>query len=135
MAKKEANTNCILCGKPYHLCIICDSTKPDWKRWKTITDTENCYNIYVILNDYNFGVIPGNTALTGLGDDYASRIVLSEKATEETISERANIIAVKAGNENSEKIKVLIDALKSEAVKKYINDNYAGAVVPVVGAA
>ena len=52
-------------------------------------------NLCVSLNDYNFGVIPGNTALTGLGDDYASRIVLSEKATEETISERANIIAVK----------------------------------------
>ena len=42
----------------------------------------------------------------------------------------ANIIAVKAGNENSEKIQALIDALKSEAVKKYIQDNYAGAVVP-----
>ena len=55
-------------------------------------------NLCISLNDYNFGVIPGNTALTGLGDDYASRIVLSEKATDETISERANIIAVKKSN-------------------------------------
>ena len=43
----------------------------------------------------------------------------------------ANIIAVKEGNENAEKIKALIDAVKSEQVKKFIEDKYDGAVVPI----
>ena len=61
-----------------------DTTKPnDYVTF--LTGYENCRltcilesNLCVSLDDYNFGVIPGNTALTGLGDDYASRIVLSE---------------------------------------------------------
>ncbi|MBQ3029725.1 MAG: metal ABC transporter substrate-binding protein, partial [Agathobacter sp.] len=43
----------------------------------------------------------------------------------------ANIVAVKAGNEENEKVQVLINALKSEEVKSYIESTYAGAVVPV----
>lgn len=43
----------------------------------------------------------------------------------------ANIIAVKEGNENAEKIKALIDAVKSDKVKKFIEDKYEGAVVPI----
>ena len=65
-------------------------------------------NLCAALPDYNFGVIPGNTALTGLGDGLGERIVLSEKATEETISERANIIAVKKSNLFTDKTKALV---------------------------
>lgn len=86
-------------------------------------------NLCVSLNDYNFGVIPGNTALTGLGDDYASRIVLSEKATEETISERANIIAVKKSNKDSEKTKVLVEACKDERVATYVSNTFGDSVL------
>lgn len=43
----------------------------------------------------------------------------------------ANIIAVKEGNENAEKIKALIDAVKSDQVKKFIEDKYEGAVVSI----
>ena len=45
--------------------------------------------------------------------------------------EYVNVIAVKAGNENSEKIQALVNALMSEEVKIFIEDNYAGAVVPM----
>lgn len=86
-------------------------------------------NLCVSLNDYNFGVIPGNTALTGLGDDYASRIVLSEKATEETISERANIIAVKKSNKDSEKTKALVEACKDERVATYVSNTFGDSVL------
>lgn len=37
---------------------------------------------------------------------------------------------MKEGNENSAKIKALVDVLKSDDVKKYINDTYDGAVLP-----
>ena len=41
-----------------------------------------------------------------------------------------NVIAVKEGNENSEKIQALVAALKSDTIRQYINDTYDGAVVP-----
>ena len=112
-----------------------DTTKPnDYVTF--LTGYENCRltcilesNLCVSLDDYNFGVIPGNTALTGLGDDYASRIVLSEKATEETISERANIIAVKKSNVNSEKTKALVEACGDERVAAYVSNTFGDSVL------
>lgn len=54
---KPKNATCIVCGKEYHLCISCERNKATWKKWKMITDSENCYEIYNILNDYNFNKI------------------------------------------------------------------------------
>lgn len=54
---KEENATCIVCGKKYHLCIACERSKATWKSWKMITDTENCYEIYKVLNDYKFNKI------------------------------------------------------------------------------
>lgn len=86
-------------------------------------------NLCVSLSDYNFGVIPGNTALTGLGEDYASRIVLAEKATQETISQRANVIAVKKSNINTEKTKALVESCKDERVEQYILTTFGESVL------
>lgn len=86
-------------------------------------------NLCVSLSDYNFGIIPGNTALTGLGEDYASRIVLAEKATQETISQRANVIAVKKSNINTEKTKALVEACKDERVEQYILTTFGESVL------
>ena len=86
-------------------------------------------NMCVALSDYNFAVIPGNTALTGLGEDYASRIVLAEKTDENTISERANIIAVKKSNVNSEKTKALVEACADNRVKDYISTTFGESVL------
>ena len=41
----------------------------------------------------------------------------------------ANILAVKAGNENTEKIKALVEACQSQEVKDYITSTFNGAVV------
>ena len=41
------------------------------------------------------------------------------------------ILAVKEGNENTQKIKDLTEALTSEEVRDFINEKYKGAVVPV----
>ena len=59
---KKDNATCIICGKGYHLCIACERNKGNWKSWRTITDTENCYKIYKVLNDYNFNKISKNEA-------------------------------------------------------------------------
>ena len=41
-----------------------------------------------------------------------------------------NILVVKEGNENNEKIQALINAFTSDTVKNYINETYPGSVVP-----
>ena len=43
----------------------------------------------------------------------------------------ANVVAVQKGNENSDKIKALVKALQSEEVKKFMEETYGGAVVPL----
>ncbi|WP_423363523.1 MetQ/NlpA family ABC transporter substrate-binding protein [Mycoplasma sp. P36-A1] len=40
-----------------------------------------------------------------------------------------NIVAVKEGNENDERIKALISELKSDSTKKFIEDKYKGSVI------
>ena len=40
-----------------------------------------------------------------------------------------NIIGVKEGNENTDKIKALVTVLKSDDIKKFIEDTYDGAVI------
>ena len=42
----------------------------------------------------------------------------------------ANLVAVKAGNEKDPRVEKLIKALNSEDVKKFIEEEYKGAVVP-----
>ena len=41
-----------------------------------------------------------------------------------------NVIAVKEGNESADKIKALVDVLKSDDIKNYITETYDGAVIP-----
>lgn len=74
-------------------------------------------------------VINGNYALAAglkIADALATEDVSGDAA-----QTYANIIAVRAGEETSAKIAALVAALKTEAVKAYINDSYAGAVVPM----
>ena len=40
------------------------------------------------------------------------------------------MIAVKEGNENSDKVKALVDVLKSDEIKDFINEKDDGAVIP-----
>ena len=82
-----------------------------------------------LMPDADFAIINGNYAITAglkIDDALASEDLESLGATT-----YANIICVKEGNENSDKITALIETLKSEKVRDYINKTYSGAVVPV----
>lgn len=81
------------------------------------------------LLDLDAAVINGNYAISG-GLSIADAIAL-EESTSIAADTYANIIAVKAGNEENEKVQVLINALQTEEVKAFIGSTYAGAVVPV----
>ena len=58
-----------------------------------------------------------------------SDALASEDANGAAAQTYANIIAVRAGDENSPKTQALLKALKTDAVKQYIADTYNGAVV------
>ena len=51
-------------------------------------------------------------------------------ADSEAAKTYVNIIAVKEGNENLPGIKALVDILKSDEIKNYINETFDGAVIP-----
>ncbi len=115
---------------------------PDAGITATVLDiTENPHNIKIVelaaeqvartLPDVAFGVVNGNYALqAGLSTADA---VAQETESSEAISQYVNVIAVKEGNENSEGIKALVEVLKSEEIKNFINENYQGSVVPYEG--
>lgn len=79
------------------------------------------------IADVDFAVINGNYAIeAGLTESIAV-----ESADSLAAQTYANYVCVKEGSENSEKTKALVDAILSDEVRNYINENYAGAVVPV----
>lgn len=82
------------------------------------------------LKDVDIAVVNGNYAL-----EAGLKVNKDALATEDTDSIGAktygNVVAVKKGNEKTDATKALIKALKSDTVKKYINDKYDGAVVPL----
>ncbi|MDD4690656.1 MAG: MetQ/NlpA family ABC transporter substrate-binding protein [Eubacterium aggregans] len=81
------------------------------------------------LGDVDMAVINGNYALDA--DLKVSDALAKEEKDSEAAKTYANIVAVRKGEENSDKTKALIDALKSESVQNYILNTYGGAVVPM----
>ena len=75
-------------------------------------------------------VINGNYALLA-GLNAGTDALAVEDAESISATTYANVLVVKEGNENAEKIQALKNALLSEEVKTYINDTYSGAVVPI----
>ena len=79
------------------------------------------------LADVNYAVINTNFAL-----DAGLNPQVDSLAVEGAASAYANILSVKAGNENTPKTLALKAALESQAVADYITATYGGAVVSVV---
>ncbi len=81
------------------------------------------------LQDVDMAVINGNYAIQA-GLNVAQDAIAFEDKDSVAAETYGNIIAVKSGNEVRKDIKALLAALQSDAVKKYIEDTYQGAVVP-----
>ncbi len=105
----------------------------------TVNDIEeNPYGINIVeleaaqvarATDAAFVVLNGNYALEA-GFSVANDAVAYEQSDSEAAQTYVNIIAVAAGNENNEGIQALVDVLKSDEIKQFINDTYDGAVIP-----
>lgn len=81
------------------------------------------------LEDVNFAVINGNFALqSGLSPEDALAV---ETLSGETLELYQNVLAVREGKAKDPAILALYAALKSDAVKDYINETWKGAVVPL----
>lgn len=81
------------------------------------------------VQDVDFAIINGNYALeAGLKVTDALAV---ESADSEAAKTFANIVAVYEGDESKPAIQALAKALTSEETRKFIEDTYQGAVVPV----
>lgn len=78
-----------------------------------------------ILNDVDGAIINGNYALEAGLVPTKDALIIEEKD-----SPFANIIAVRKGEENQDKFKILMKHLQSDKVKKFIEENYKGAIIP-----
>ncbi|HEX2927092.1 MAG TPA: MetQ/NlpA family ABC transporter substrate-binding protein [Ruminiclostridium sp.] len=107
----------------------------------TVKDiTENPKNVQIkeleaaqlarTLPDVNLAVINGNYAIEA-GFNVSKDALAKEEADSAAAKTYANILAVRKGDENRADIKALVNALKSEKVKKFIEEKYKGAVVPI----
>lgn len=81
------------------------------------------------LPSFDFAVINGNYAIE---NNLTAKLLATESKTGVSANAYGNIICVKEGNENSEKIQVLVEALKQENVKEYIEREYKDVVVPLL---
>ena len=76
-----------------------------------------------------FVVLNGNYALQA-GYSVKKDALAYEASDSEAAKTYVNIIAVKEGNEDSDAIKALVKVLKSDDIKKFIDEKYDGAVIP-----
>ena len=106
----------------------------------TVNDiAENPYNVEIVelaaeqvarvVDDTSYVVLNGNYALQA-GFSVAKDALAYETSDSEAAKTYVNVIAVKEGNEDSEPIKALVEVLKSDEIKDYINSTYDGAVIP-----
>ena len=105
----------------------------------TVNDiTENPHNVQVeeleaaqlprTLADVDYAVMNGNYALEA-GFSVSKDALATEDANSEAAQTYANVLVVKEGNENNPGVQALLEALKSQEVKDFINETYDGAVV------
>ena len=104
----------------------------------TVNDiAENPYNIEFkeveaaqlpnVLQDVDYAIINSNYAIAANLNPVKDSLLIENSA-----SAYGNILAVKEGNENTDKIKALKAALESQKVTDFITEKYDGAVISVI---
>ncbi len=106
----------------------------------TVNDiAENPYNVQIqelaaeqvarVKDEVAFVVLNGNYALEA-GFSVSKDSIAYETSDSEAAKTYVNVIVVKEGNEDNEGVNALVDVLKSDEIKEYINSTYDGAVIP-----
>lgn len=100
---------CTICGKTYKTCLSCkhlDVTKP----WRSITDTVDCYKLFLILSQYNNKHINKEDARKQLEGVSFNRKDLKK-------SVQSQIEEIMSSNESSKKIS------PRSSIEKNVNSN------------
>lgn len=106
----------------------------------TVNDiAENPHNVKIeelaaesvarVADEVAYVVLNGNYALQA-GFSVAKDSLAYEKSDSEAAKTYVNVVVVKEGNEENEGVKALVDVLKSDEIKNFINEKYDGAVIP-----
>ena len=106
----------------------------------TVNDIEeNPYNVQIeelaaeqvarVSDEVAYLVLNGNYALEA-GYSVGKDALAYEKSDSEAAKTYVNVVVVKEGNEDNEGVKALVDVLKSDEIKDFINKTYDGAVIP-----
>ena len=106
----------------------------------TVNDiAENPHNIKIeelaaesvarVVDEVAYVVLNGNYALQA-GFSVGKDALAYEKSDSEAAKTYVNVVVVKEGNEDNEGVKALVDVLKSDEIKNFINEKYDGAVIP-----
>lgn len=82
-----------------------------------------------VIEETSFVVLNGNYAQEA-GLSVSKDAIAVEEQDSEAAENYVNVIAVKNGNEDNEYIQKLVEALKSEEVQQWMEEEYDGAVVP-----
>ncbi|QIK70216.1 metal ABC transporter substrate-binding protein [Erysipelothrix sp. HDW6C] len=85
--------------------------------------------IAALINDSEYVILNGNYALSSGVTD---RALQAETISPEKIAEIVNVVAVKGGNEESDKTKAILKAFEDESVRKYVAEKFAPAVTSVL---
>jgi D-methionine transport system substrate-binding protein len=84
----------------------------------------------ISLQDVDLAVINGNYAIQA-GLNANTDALATEDKDSEAAQIYANIVCVKEGNEKDPAVLALVEALKSDTVREFMEEKYKGAVVPV----
>ncbi len=106
----------------------------------TVNDiAENPHNVKIeelaaesvarVADEVAYVVLNGNYALQA-GFSVSKDSLAYEKSDSEAAKTYVNVVGVKEGNEDNEGVKALVDVLKSDEIKNFINEKYDGAVIP-----
>lgn len=80
------------------------------------------------VQDVDLAVVNGNYAIaSGINET----VLVTEDSEGDSAQTYANIVAVRKGDESRADIKALVEALKSETIKQFIEEKYQGSVVPI----
>lgn len=82
-----------------------------------------------VVDEVAFVVLNGNYALEA-GFSVKQDAAAYEQSDSEAAKTYVNIIVVREGNEENEGVKALLEVLKSEDIKTFIDNKYDGAVIP-----
>ena len=80
------------------------------------------------LSEFAIAAINGNYAIEA---DILDKVIVNEAADSESAQEYANILAVQSGELETDKTKVLVEALTSDETREFINTQYEDQFIPV----